>query len=317
MKFRLSAEQRAFAEALDALLGAADVPGVTRSWAAKRPESGLLLWKQLAELGVTGLGVPEEHGGVGGTPVDLVVAFERLGYHGVPGPVIESIAAAPVLVTDASLLSSLASGAAVASFASAPDTPYALDADVATDVFVVGDALARADIGRSLQSVDPARHLFEVTAAAEIQPLSRETRRKALDLASLACAAELLGCGARMLADTVAYLGQRRQFGRVIGEYQALKHAAADVRVALDFARPLLLGAAREPNARSISAAKVATSDAAQLAARTGLQLHGAIGYTLECDLSLWLLRVRALVGCWGTPAAHRARVLESLMRDR
>ncbi|MER6875297.1 acyl-CoA dehydrogenase, partial [Amycolatopsis sp. NPDC000673] len=54
-----------------------------------------------------------------------------------------------------------------------------------------------------------------------------------------------------------------------------------------------------------------------QLAARTGLQLHGAIGYTLECDLSLWLLRVRALVGCWGTPSVHRARVLESLMRGR
>ncbi|WP_134728649.1 acyl-CoA dehydrogenase family protein [Amycolatopsis nivea] len=317
MKFRLSAEQRAFAEALDALLGAADVPGVNRSWAADRPESGLLLWKQLAELGVTALGVPEEHGGVGGTPVDLVVAFERLGYHGVPGPVIESIAAAPALLTDASLLSALASGDAVVTFASAPDTPYALDANVATDVFVVGDSLARAEIGRSLQSVDPSRHLFEVTAGADVQPLSPETRAQALDLASLACAAELLGCGERMLADTVAYLGQRRQFGRVIGEYQALKHAAADVRVALDFARPLVLGAAREPSARAISAAKVATSDAAQLAARTGLQLHGAIGYTLECDLSLWLLRVRALVGCWGTPAVHRARVLESLMRDR
>ncbi|WP_020660550.1 acyl-CoA dehydrogenase family protein [Amycolatopsis benzoatilytica] len=317
MKFRLSAEQRAFAEALDALLGSAGVPGVNRSWAAGRSEPGLLLWKQLAELGVTALGVPEEHGGVGGSPVDLIVAFERLGYHGVPGPVIESIAAAPALVSDPALLASLASGDAVVTFAAAPAAPYALDADVATDVFVVGDSLSRAEIGRKLTSVDPSRHLFEVTAGPAGQPLSPAARDRALDLASLACAAVLLGCGERMLADTVAYLGQRKQFGRVIGEYQALKHAAADVRVALDFARPLLLGAAREPSPRAVSAAKVSASDAAQLAARTGLQLHGAIGYTLECDLSQWLLRVRALVGCWGTPAVHRARVLESLMRDR
>ena len=109
----------------------------------------------------------------------------------------------------------------------------------------------------------------------------------------------------------------------MIGEYQSLKHLAADIRVALDFAQPLLLGAANElltdsPAAnRAVSAAKVAATDAALLAARSSLQLHGAIGYTLECDLSIWFLRARALAGCWGTPAAHRARVLESLMEGR
>ena len=104
---------------------------------------------------------------------------------------------------------------------------------------------------------------------------------------------------------------QRKQFGREIGSYQAIKHALADVRIALDFARPLVDGAAL--GAITASAAKVACADAAYLASRTGLQVHGAIGYTQEFDLSIWLTKVRALVTAWGTPAHHRARILEGL----
>ena len=81
----------------------------------------------------------------------------------------------------------------------------------------------------------------------------------------------------------------------------------------LDFARPLVLGAAL--GEVPASAAKVAAADAAYLASRTGLQVHGAIGYTAEFDLSLWLTRIRALVTAWGTPAHHRGRVLDLLTR--
>ena len=139
-------------------------------------------------------------------------------------------------------------------------------------------------------------------------------------MAALATAAQLLGCGERLLADSVAYVKQRRQFGREIGSYQAIKHRLADVRIALDFARPLLWGAALTATgpddraARDVSAAKVACADAAYLASRAALQVHGAVGYTAELDLSLWITKVRALVGAWGTPAYHRARVLESLV---
>ena len=62
-----------------------------------------------------------------------------------------------------------------------------------------------------------------------------------------------------------------------------------------------------------VSAAKVAAADAAYLASRTGLQVHGAVGYTQELDLSLWLTKVRALVTAWGTPAHHRALLLDGL----
>ena len=145
---------------------------------------------------------------------------------------------------------------------------------------------------------------------------------KGLNLASLGCAASLVGAGERMLAIAIEHAGQRRQFGRVIGEYQALKHALADVRVALDFARPLVHGAARALESasttasRDVSAAKVAATEAALLASRTSLQVHGAIGYTLEYDLSIWIVRTRALAGAWGTASYHRARVLEHLMRS-
>ena len=136
----------------------------------------------------------------------------------------------------------------------------------------------------------------------------RASRSSALDsaapstLAVLAVSAQLLGAGERVLADSVAYVKQRKQFGREIGSYQAIKHALADVRIALDFARPLVFAAAL--GEISPSAAKVAAGDAAYLASRTGLQVHGAIGYTAELDLSIWLTKIRALVTAWGTPAS-------------
>ncbi|MCD4524125.1 acyl-CoA dehydrogenase family protein [Nocardioides sp. cx-173] len=323
MRFGLSGEQRAFGEAVESLLSAADVTAARRSWAAGDPAAGQALWGRLAELGVAALGVPEELGGLGGTPLDRVVALDRIGYHGVPGPVVESLAVAPVLLAgtaESGLLERVAGGEARVTFALPPHTPYALDADSATHVFLAAaGTLSRARVARELTSVDPARRLAEITATDEIGALDEATVARALDHAALATSAVLVGAGQRLLDEAVTYVGQRRQFGRVIGEYQAIKHLLADVRVALDFARPLLHGAALELGggsavaSRDVSAAKVAASDAAHLAARTALQVHGAVGYTLELDLSLWLLQVRALLGVWGTPGFHRARVLDHL----
>ncbi|MFB9323169.1 acyl-CoA dehydrogenase family protein [Cryptosporangium minutisporangium] len=320
MRFALTDEQRAFADALDALLAAADVPAATRRWADGDPADGLHLWGRLADLGVTALGVPEEHGGLGGTPLDVAVALERLGYHGVPGPWIESVALAPALLADAApeVLPELAKGTARVTCAALPWAPHALDADTATHVYLLtGGALSRARVDRPLRSVDPARRLASLTPEETIGTVDD----RVVDQVALGTAAWLVGAGQRLLDDTVAYVTARRQFGRLIGEYQAVKHALADVRVGLDFARPLVGGAARslgsavtpEDASREVSAAKVLASDAAHRAARTALQLHGAIGYTREFDLSLWLLRVRALLGAWGTPAFHRARIAASL----
>lgn len=326
MRFALSQEQRSFTDALDGLLAAADVPAATRAWGAGDTAPGLRLWDQLSELGVPALVVPEDLGGIGGTPLDVVVAFESLGRHGVPGPWIESAALAPSLLAGTqheTVLGDLAEGTARITVAAPPLTPYALDADAATHVFLLDEqGLAPATATRSFTSVDPSRHLHQVQADGPAVPVETAAAGRGLDLAALACAAALVGAGERMLRDTVEYVGQRRQFGQVIGEYQALKHALANVRVALDFARPLVHGAARELEAgttvapRDVSAAKVAASDAAHLSSRTALQCHGAIGYTMEYDLSLWILRTRALSSAWGTAAHHRTRVLDHLTRS-
>lgn len=288
MRFELDTDQRDFAAALDSLLAGADTVAAARAWADGDHDPGLKLWARLTELGVLSLATDA-------TAVEVAIAFEALGRHAVPGPWVESAAYLPAA------LGREVEG--VATVALPPHVPYALDADIADHVYV-GTTPAES-VGERIGSVDRTRHLFPVTG-------SGETDDQAFDLAVLATSAQLLGAGERVLADAVAYVKQRKQFGREIGSYQAIKHALADVRIALDFARPLVLGAAL--GAVPASAAKVAAGDAAYLASRTGLQIHGAIGYTQELDLSVWITKIRALVTAWGTPAHHRAVVLEGLV---
>jgi len=299
MKFELTGEQRDFAASLEALLASSDTVSVARAWAAGDHAPGLKLWSRLADQGVQALLVPEDEDGLGATPVELVIAFEALGRHCVPGPWVET--AAYLRVGDGT----------VATVAVPPHTPYALDGDVADTVAVaIPEGLRSGTVGEAVTSIDPTRRLFTVTPGEVTGPVAED----AFDLAALATAAQLLGAGERVLADSVTYVKQRTQFGRPIGSYQAIKHQLADVRIALDFARPLVFAAALDPTALNISAAKVAAGDAAYLAARVGLQVHGAIGYTAEYDLSLWLVKIRALVSAWGTPSWHRARILDSLI---
>ena len=291
MRFALTDEQRGFARSLDDLLSKSGTPAANRAWAGGDHEPGLKLWTRLADLGVTVLAAEA-------TPVEVCLAFEALGRHAVPGPWVES--AAFLQLEDR--IGTVAN-------------PYALDADVADEVYALVDgSLHTATIGDRVPSIDRSRHLFEVETG---EPVESAIPDQAFELAALATAAQLLGAGERVLADTVAYAQQRKQFNREIGSYQAIKHQLADVRIALDFARPLIYGSAVDPTPRSVSAAKIQATDAADLAARVGLQVHGAIGYTEEYDLSLWLLRIRALRSAWGTPAFHRERLLADLLASR
>ena len=301
MRFALTDEQTGFARSLDDLLSKADTAAVNRAWADGDHEPGLKLWSRLADLGVTVLATEA-------TPVEVCVAFEALGRHAVPGPWVESAAYLPIALPDADLSEKRATVAVP------PHVPYALDADVADEVYVVADGLNTATAGDQVSSIDGSRHLFELTV---VEPVETTTLDAAFELAALATSAQLLGLGERVLADTVAYAKQRKQFGREIGSYQAIKHQLADVRIALDFARPLVFGAAVDPTPRSVSAAKIQSAEAADLASRVGLQVHGAIGYTEEYDLSRWLLRIRALQSAWGTPAYHRERLLADLLDAR
>jgi alkylation response protein AidB-like acyl-CoA dehydrogenase len=311
VKFALDEQQHDFAASIDAALGAADLPGAVRAWSAGDATPGRKVWEQLTNLGVTALAVPEKFDGLDADPVDLMVALERLGRWCVPGPVTESIAVAPVLLADDDRCAQLASGELVATVALPPDTPRAVDAETAGLVLLATDeGVSEGAAGDCLRSVDPSRRLYDVTSTGEVW---QADVKRAYEFGVLASAAQLVGAAEALLNDAVDYAKQRTQFGRVIGSYQAIKHKLADVHIAIEMARPLVYGAALSLEPREISAAKAAASDAGLLAARSALQTHGAIGFTQEHDLSLWLLRVQALRSAWGTPEAHRRRVLEAL----
>ncbi|GHH53767.1 alkylation response protein AidB-like acyl-CoA dehydrogenase [Streptomyces umbrinus] len=331
MRFLLDDEQRAFAHSLDALLTAADTPSVVRSWSAGDHTAGRALWSRIADAGVFALAVPEAYEGVGPLPVELAVAFVELGRHAVPGPLVETVAA-PALLTEPGLakrfLPGLASGETIATVAL--NGSYALDGDAATLHLAVeggedgedgkgGGELRLAqwhgqEHGPVRTSMDPARRLTrlqedggELLAAG---PQVTAAAAHSLTWARLATAAQALGVGLTLLDRTVAYVKQRSQFGVPIGSFQAVKHRLADAKVALEFARPLLFGAALTMDPADVAAAKVTACEAAYTTARTALQLHGAIGYTAEYDLSLWLTKARALRTAWGTPGECRELVL-------
>ncbi|MFG2244729.1 acyl-CoA dehydrogenase family protein [Spirillospora sp. NPDC048823] len=299
MKFVLSAEQRMFGETLRKLLAETGTAKIVRAWAAGDTGPGRALWSSVAEAGVFAVAVPETHGGAGLLPVELVVAVEELGRAAAPGPYVETLAAAELL-GDSPWLSRIAEGEAIVSMA----VPHALDADVA-DLVLTADGTER-ETGERLTSLDPARRLFRVEGGGGFTGFG-----------ALLCAAQQVGVGQALLDVSVEYAKTREQFGRPIGEYQAIKHHLASALVELEFARPLLYGAALSygtPDfARDVSAAKAAASEASYGLAKTALQVHGAIGYTDEYDPSLWIRKARALYSAWGSPSEHRARVMSGL----
>jgi alkylation response protein AidB-like acyl-CoA dehydrogenase len=139
------------------------------------------------------------------------------------------------------------------------------------------------------------------------------------ETATLAAAAELVGLGQRMLDMTVEHVGSRQQFGVPVGSFQAVKHQLADALKELAFARPAVWRAAwslahsTDAARRDVSMAKAMASDAASFVARRALQCHGAIGYTIEYDLHIYLKRTWMLARTHGDASSHRARIYEEL----
>ena len=332
MNLARTAEDGLFAAALHEMLSAADVTTAARRWAGQDYAAGLAVWRRLAGTGATALAVPGEQGGLGASLADVMIACEEAGHHALAGPVAESLAAVPVLLAGlaaepaaAAWLPLLAAGDLIATLALPPQRPYAADAGAAGLTLLVRDDTAWLAItGISRPSVDPARRLWSVDGRELLArgPVVAQVAARAADAGALACAAQLLGAGRALLEQSVQHVRQRTQFGRPVGSFQAVKHRLADVAIALEFARPLVAEAAAELTegggtaVRDTSAAKVAATDAARLAARAALQVHGAIGYTQELDLHLWLTKVQALANAWGSQSAHRARVLAALAAD-
>ncbi len=312
------------------------------------------LWKSVAvDLGLAGLLVPEDLDGAGASAREAAVVLEELGRAAAPVPFLTSavLATAALLVegrTDAgtALLRSLATGERTAALL----VPLSAAPWATATVTVDGDGETLGGRVTSVAGVREAETLLvpttsgelyavpagsakveEVVSLDETRPLSDvdvsgatgelvvrgSDLGPALTLAAGLLASEQVGVAQWCLESTVAYLKQRRQFGRVVGGYQALKHRMADLYVELESARAAAHHAAAavaagDPDVEvATSVAQAYCSDAAVHAAEECVQLHGGIGMTWEHPAHLYLKRAKADQLTFGGPGAHRRRLAE------
>jgi len=295
------------------------------------------LWGQLAELGLTGITVPEDCGGLGMSALDFVLLAQECGYVALPEPLVQQmLVAVPLLQAvggdlAARWLPAVAAGEAIV-VAGLARNLVVEDAHVADLVLLEHEggilALERGQFAlRRNESVDPSRRLFAVTPSAGAAPVlageaAGRALASALDCGALGCAAQALGLARRMVELSVRYSAERHQFGKPIGSFQAVKHLMADVAVRLEYARApvhraaygIAHGLANAPLA--VSHAKLAACEAANLAARNSIQVHGAMGYTWEVDLHIFMKKAWALANSWGDAGFHKQRVAGYLFAD-
>jgi alkylation response protein AidB-like acyl-CoA dehydrogenase len=332
MDFDFSPEQYMLRDTVRDLLRRECTPADVRAaWSSPTGRSAQR-WKSLADLGVVGLTIAEEHGGAGMDEVDLVLVLEEAGRALLPEPLLETTAvAAPLLQRAGSealrgaWLPRVAAGEATLSVGLA-GSAYVADA-TADLVLLERDGGLHAVTQdrltlRPLRSVDGARRLFAVTAELGDDTLlttSPRERRWAFDHAAAATAAELTGVAGAMLDMTVAYAKQREQFGRRIGSFQAVQHKLAETLLLVESARAAVYHAAWAlandvPDASiAASVAKAAATDAERRANTEALQIHGGVGFTWEHDLHLWLKRGKALELQCGDADWHRRRIADWL----
>lgn len=344
MDFTFSEEQQSIAASCRELLDDISSPQTLRG--AAYDERTSTRWEKLAELGLTGMLAPTEVGGMALDDVDFILVAQEIGRAALPEALVEHAGiAVPML---ASLLKSSRADRPVEASADihsrvadwleraasgearitvgASCNPFVLDAANADALLLAaGDEVHlvdRVDVRLARQvSIDPLRAL----SAVEWTPhphtciasgsIGRAAWRKAEERGAIHTAAQCAGLAERMIDLAVEYAAQRTQFGKAIGCYQALKHQLATVRVKLEFARALIYSAVTrvaDADARAfaaVSSAKLAAGDAAELAARTSLQVHGAMGYSSEVDLHIYMKRAWALLGSWGDRNYHARRV--------
>jgi len=326
------------------------------------------LWKQFAELGLTGVLIPEAQGGAGLGQVEAGIVLEEIGRNLTPSPFLTtSVTAVRALEGSAQAerwFPGILSGDTVAALAidegghhdpssisleakrsgngfALSGTKQFVVQGASADVILVAartggsagetDGLTLFAVGREANglrmenvaladSSKAARLAFdnvEVDADAVIgdvdggwAPLSR-----ALNAGRAGAAFELVGVAAGASEMTFEYLKQRKQFGRLIGEYQALQHRAAHLYGEIEIARAAALKAAQlldagDPRAELItSVAKAKAAKTATLAVQEGVQMHGGIGMTDEHDIGLYMKREAVLSELFGGPRFHANRV--------
>ncbi len=346
MEFGLSEDQKLLQESIRGTLERVSplerVRKIAEARAAEAPE----IRQALVELGVPGMLVPEAQGGMGMTLLDAALVSEMLGRFVAPTPFIGTSVMAPIAIAGAgskaqqeAWLPKLASGEIVAGVAVSEKASgsrdgagiaasggklsgkalFALDAANA-DVIIVadkagglhivkGDAKGLTKIG--LTSIDLTRSLTEfqfdnVEAEALSSGDVKATLGRMIDAGRVMLAADTLGAGGMMIEKAVAYASERKQFGRVIGSFQAVKHMCAEMASELEPCRSLIWYAAHAfdviPEEASLMAAhaKGMTGEVGRFVARTATEVHGGMGFTDLMGLHYWFKRIgldRQLLG--------------------
>lgn len=317
------------------------------------------LWTKLAEQGFTGIIAPEEFGGMGLGKVELVLLMEEAGYALLPGPLFSTVALAGTVIDACAspdqkkkYLSQIAGGQARATVALVEDAGswdsaglqmsaagnklngtklFVTDAAVANFLVVVTrDSVFAVDAKASGLSVSPmkgmdlARKIYAVEFKNTPAELLGSTKNlsKALDIATAALCADMVGGMQRTLELTVAYAKTRKQFGKPIGIFQAVQHLCADMYLETESSRSAAYYAAwaLEENApdaaTSVSVAKMYASDASRTVGNRGIQVHGGMGFTWENDLHLYYRRAKASETMLGDATFHRERIARLIINS-
>ena len=332
MHFAFTEDQSMLRDTVREVLQRECAPEVVRAAWEERPDGVRRVWDTLAETGFIGMTASEEAGGMGMAELDLVLPLEETGYAALPGPLIDTVAVGIPLLealgTDAQQDRWLGSAIAgdtkiVVSFEDQAIVSHAASADL---LIAQRDGAAYCVPIEGVEvtperSVDRARELGCVSFERSAHHRMRHdvdagaTFGIAKERAALGAAAQLIGLSRRMLDMAVQYAKDREQFGKPIGAQQAIKHRLANALIEQEFARPLVYRAAwsmarsTDEAAIDVSLAKIYAGEAAKFVAKEALQVHGAIGYTIECDLHMWMKRAWSLAAAHGDAAYHRERV--------
>jgi alkylation response protein AidB-like acyl-CoA dehydrogenase len=273
-------------------------------------------WKELAELGVFGLTAPEAAGGMGLTLADAAIVGEELGAALVPGPVVPTILAA-------GLVDGAAAGDAVVTMLdTAAPVPVIEHPGIATHLVVVDDQglflRPMTEVTAALAAI-PLDPLTPVAVASGQEPRGQRIGAPADAAAwrlrgAVLTAALQVGVARGGLDLAVRYAGERMQFGRFIGSFQAVKHLLAESLARVELARAAVLSAAviaDDPAAGDLAetaaTAKLLADEAATTGGRTCVQVHGGMGFTWEVLAHLYLKRAWVHETAFGTADAHAA----------
>lgn len=352
MEFALSEQQRMMQESIDGALAKACPLDRVRKAADGGEAVADDVWRTLVDLGIAGVIIPEEHGGLGLGLLEAALIAEALGKHVVPVPFVGTAVMAPLAlmmagsaaqqkrwlpklaageVRAAVAVSEYAGGAREGAGVTAMDgrlsgkALFVVDAaDV--DIIIVADrarrlhlveAGAKGLITRALPTIDRTRAVGElVLDAVAAEPLTGGDGDAVIgricDAGRVMFAADTLGAGWAMINKAVEYARQRRQFGRIIASYQAVKHLCAEMAAQLEPGRALVWYAAyaldhRPEEAPLVAAhAKSYLGDAGRFVARTATEVHGGIGITDMLGLHYWYKRIGANRPLLGSPERMR-----------